>query len=110
MDIYHSHKYYTNAIYRDSPTSYERYIDRCIELGQTVITSVEHGYQGNYWLLNELIEDIRYKGINLLNDESEDKKLVKNILDEILDDFILKNKDDEYKLKHLKEYYNFKIN
>lgn len=60
--------------------------------------------------LNELIEDIRYKGINLLNDESEYKKLVKNILDEILDDFILKNKDDEYKLKHLKEYYNFKIN
>lgn len=60
--------------------------------------------------LNELIEDIRYKGINLLNDESEYKEFVKNILDEILDDFILKNKDDEYKLKHLKEYYNFKIN
>lgn len=57
MENYHSHKYYTNAVYRDSPTSYERYIDRCIELGQTVITSVEHGYQGNYWLLNELIEN-----------------------------------------------------
>ena len=58
---YHSHKYYTNPIIADSPTSYEEYIDRALELGQTVITSVEHGYQGNYWLLNKLINETNQK-------------------------------------------------
>lgn len=54
---YHTHKYYTNLVVPDSPTSYEEYINRAIELRQSVITSVEHGYQGNYWLLNELIDE-----------------------------------------------------
>lgn len=53
---YHSHKSWTNAsIIADSPLLYEDYINRAIELGQSVITSVEHGFQGNYWLLNEMI-------------------------------------------------------
>lgn len=52
---YHSHKMYTNIIIGDSPTYYEDYIDRALELNQTVITSVEHGFQGHYFLLNELI-------------------------------------------------------
>lgn len=54
---YHSHKMFTNVLIADSPTKYEEYIDRVIELNQSVITSVEHGFQGNYWLLNELIEN-----------------------------------------------------
>lgn len=54
---YHSHKMYTNVIIADSPVKYEDYIERAIELNQSVITSVEHGFQGNYWLLNELIEN-----------------------------------------------------
>ena len=53
---YHSHKMFTNKIVADSPAYYEDYINRAIELGQTVITSVEHGYQGNYFQLNELIQ------------------------------------------------------
>lgn len=53
---YHSHKSWTNAsIIADCPLLYEDYINRAIELGQSVITSVEHGFQGNYWLLNEEI-------------------------------------------------------
>lgn len=48
---------FTNAIIPDSPAKYEDYIERAIELDQSVITSVEHGFQGNYWLLNELIEN-----------------------------------------------------
>ena len=56
MANYHSHKMYTNLFVRDSGAKYEEYIDRALELNQTVITSVEHGYQGNYWYLNELIE------------------------------------------------------
>ena len=54
---YHTHKMFTNVTVPDSPAKYEAYIDRAIELGQTVITSVEHGFQGNYWLLNELIRN-----------------------------------------------------
>lgn len=57
MVNYHSHKVFTNIIVPDSPAKYEDYINRVIELNQSVITSVEHGFQGNYWLLNELIED-----------------------------------------------------
>ena len=52
---YHTHKMFTNSIIADSPAKYEDYINRVLELGQTVITSVEHGFQGNYWLLNEMI-------------------------------------------------------
>lgn len=54
---YHSHKFFTNIIIADSPCSYEEYIDRALELGQTVVTSVEHGFQGNYFLLHELINN-----------------------------------------------------
>lgn len=53
---YHSHKMFTNKIVADSPVYYEDYISRALELGQSVITSVEHGYQGNYFQLNELIQ------------------------------------------------------
>jgi DNA polymerase III alpha subunit len=48
---------FTNVIVPDSPAKYEDYINRAIQLNQSVITSVEHGFQGNYWLLNELIEN-----------------------------------------------------
>lgn len=54
---FHSHKTYTNPVIADCPLDYNDYIKRAIELGQTVITSVEHGFQGNYWLLNELIRN-----------------------------------------------------
>ena len=50
MQNLHSHKYYSNvfASFKDSHVSYEQYAKRAVELGQKVITSVEHGYQGNY--------------------------------------------------------------
>lgn len=61
---YHSHKMYTNAMVSDCPLNYDDYINRAIELGQSVITSVEHGFQGNYWLLNEMI---RKKNLEFYN-------------------------------------------
>ena len=50
MQNLHSHKYYSNvyASFKDSHVSYEQYALRAEELGHQVITSVEHGYQGNY--------------------------------------------------------------
>lgn len=61
----------------------------------------------------DLIDDIKNKGINLVKDETEYKSLVRNILNEILDDFIAKEKDEEYKnkqkskMKHIKEFNHF---
>lgn len=50
MQNLHSHKYYSNvfAQFKDSHVGYEDYCKRAAELGQKVVTSVEHGYQGNY--------------------------------------------------------------
>lgn len=73
-------------------------------------------YYRNNKRFNDVLEDIKNKGVNLIKDESEYKKLVRDILNEILDDFIAKEKDDEYKnkinkkMKHIKEFNSYKIN
>lgn len=73
-------------------------------------------YYKNNKKFNDILEDIKNKGINLVKDEIEYHQLVKEILNEILDDFIAKEKDDNYKkhdskMKHVKEYnsFNFKL-
>ena len=48
---------------------------------------------------NDLLEDIKNKGVNLVEDEGEYKKLVREVLNDILDDIVAKNKDKEYKIK-----------
>ena len=71
-------------------------------------------YYKNKKRFNELLEDIKNKGIHLIDKEDEYKKLVKSTLNEILDDIIAKEKDEEYnkktnnnKLKHIKEFNSF---
>ena len=50
---------------------------------------------------------------NKMPTEDDYKKLVRNILNDMLDDFIAKNKDEEYKnkkeskMKHIKEFFKF---
>lgn len=71
-------------------------------------------YYKNTKRLNDLQEDIKNKGINLVKDEEEYKKLVKEILNDLLDDFIAKQKDEEYKnkeknMKHIKEFNHFEF-
>ena len=50
MQNYHSHKSFSNinTPFKDSAMSYEDYCKRAVELGQQVVTSVDHGTQGNY--------------------------------------------------------------
>jgi len=73
-------------------------------------------YYRNNKRFNDILEDINNKGINLVKDESEYKKLVKETLNDILDDFIAKEKDDLYtkkqesKLKHIKEFNSYITN
>lgn len=55
MQNYHKHTSYSNALVADCPASYEMYVARARELGHKVISSVEHGYQSNYYVPYELV-------------------------------------------------------
>ena len=59
-------------------------------------------YYKNNKRFSDLLSDINNKGINLVKDEKEYEKLVREILSEVLDDFIAKDKDTEYKLLFIK--------
>lgn len=50
MNNYHKHTYYSNLFSMDSTVSYEDYAKRCVELGQKVLCSVEHGWQSQYFV------------------------------------------------------------
>ena len=57
MQNYHKHTSYSNVLVTDCAASYEEYVQRAIELGQNVISSVEHGYQSNYYVPYELVQN-----------------------------------------------------
>lgn len=50
MQNYHKHTSYSNLFSMDSIASYEDYAKRAVELGHKVLTSVEHGWQSNYYV------------------------------------------------------------
>ena len=56
MQNYHKHTSYSNVLVTDCTASYEEYISRASELGHNVISSVEHGFQGNYYFPYELVQ------------------------------------------------------
>lgn len=56
MQNYHKHTSYSNVLVADCPASYEEYVERAKELGHNVISSVEHGFQSNYYIPYELVE------------------------------------------------------
>ena len=56
MQNYHKHTSYSNVLVSDCAASYEEYVERAVELGHNVISSVEHGYQGNYYVPYELVQ------------------------------------------------------
>ena len=66
MQNYHKHSWFTNSLVADCPTSYEAYVKRAKELGHKVISSVEHGFQSNYYVPYELVVN---------NNETAKKKL-----------------------------------
>lgn len=55
MQNYHKHSSQSNVLVTDCTASYEEYVARAVELGQNVISSVEHGFQGNYYVPYELV-------------------------------------------------------
>ena len=46
---YHKHSCLTNVRISDSATQLEEYAKRAKELGHGILSSVEHGWQGNQW-------------------------------------------------------------
>ena len=60
---YHKHSDLTNPIITDSPVKLEAYAKRCKEIGSKVLSSVEHGYQGNQWLTRMLADKYDLKAI-----------------------------------------------
>ncbi len=63
MQNYHRHTSYSNIMTPDSAVSNEDYARRAVELGQKVICSVEHGWQGYYYEVFELAEKYNLKFI-----------------------------------------------
>ena len=49
MQNYHKHTCFSNIFVPDSAATYEDYAKRAVELGHKIISSVEHGWQSNYW-------------------------------------------------------------
>lgn len=58
---YHCHKSYSNILVADCPASYDDYFKRVVELGHNVISSVEHGYQSNYYIPYEIVNNYNDK-------------------------------------------------
>lgn len=55
MQNYHKHTDYSNVLVADCVATYKDYIKRAKELGHKVISSVEHGYQSNYYVPYEQV-------------------------------------------------------
>lgn len=53
MQNYHKHTCYSNIFIADSVATYDDYAKRVKELGHKVISSVEHGWQSDYWVAYE---------------------------------------------------------
>ena len=60
---YHKHSMYTNVRISDSAVTPEAYALRAKELGHTIVSSCEHGWQGNYF---ETIEIAKKYGLKPL--------------------------------------------
>lgn len=58
---YHKHTFHSNVFTPDSAASYEDYAKRTVELGQKILSSVEHGWQSNYWIPYEVAKQYGLK-------------------------------------------------
>lgn len=67
MQNYHKHTCYSNCFVSDCTASYEDYLNRVKELGHKVISSVEHGFQGNYYIPYELVQNNNEKNQKLFD-------------------------------------------
>lgn len=60
---YHKHDSYTNVRVSDSAVSLREYAQRAKELGHTILSSVQHGFQGNQFETIELAKEYGLKPV-----------------------------------------------
>ena len=58
---YHCHKEYTNVRISDSAATLKEYAARARELGHGILSSCEHGWQGNYYQTVKLAKEFGLK-------------------------------------------------
>ena len=63
MQNLHRHTSFSNIFIADSAASNEDYAKRAVELGHKTLSSVEHGWQGNYFQVYELAKKYNLKPI-----------------------------------------------
>jgi len=68
LQNYHKHTSFSNCFVADCAASYDDYFKRVKELGHKVISSVEHGFQGNYYIPYELVQNNNEKYQKLFDD------------------------------------------
>ena len=105
MQNYHKHSWFTNSLVADCPTSYEAYVERAKELGHKVISSVEHGFQSNYYVPYELVEKNNEKARKKLEEghitqEEYEKELLKFVFG--AEAYWVKDRKKEYPVKDKK--------
>ena len=84
MQNYHKHSWFSNVLVTDCATDPSAYVKRAWEVGHQVISSVEHGYQSNYYDIYDLVTEANESLAKQLNDglitkEEYDKKKLKFI-------------------------------
>ena len=89
MQNYHKHTYFSNCLVADCPASYEAYVKRAKELGHKVISSVEHGFQSNYYIPYELVMNNNEKAKKkfdegLITRDEYEKELLKFVFPEAI--------------------------
>lgn len=57
MQNYHKHTFFSNVLVTDCTASPSDYVKRALELGHQVISTVEHGFQSNYYDYYDLVTD-----------------------------------------------------
>lgn len=109
MQNYHKHTYFSNCLVADCPASYETYVKRAKELGHKVISSVEHGFQSNYYIPYELVmnnnEKVKKKfDEGLITRDEYEKELLKFVFG--AEAYWVKDRKKEYPVidKETKEY------
>ena len=63
MNNYHRHSHYSQVSSPDSAIRNEDYAKRAIELGDKILSSCEHGFQGNYFQTRQLAKEYGLKFI-----------------------------------------------
>ena len=99
MQNYHKHSWFSNTLISDCATNPSAYIKRAWEVGHRVISTVEHGFQSNYYDIYDLVQDANQMLLTQLEngeitEEEYDKKKLKFIFG--VEAYWVRNREKEY--------------